>query len=160
MVVSTHLKNISQIESFPQVGVKIKHIWNHHLVMLQSPENEQLLHLKIPSPKGYFKEKHIDPNPPFFWGVPVPAKTNSWSPSLKGDSGEQMLSLFSRLFPRFSSFSGGGTTFGEKTPPSLDIHFPPAEVWYDWTPQNGPKIFFKIPNLRRYCWWLMGCMKP
>ena len=28
-----HLKNISQLESFPQVGVKIKNIWNHHLVM-------------------------------------------------------------------------------------------------------------------------------
>ena len=30
-MVSTHLKHISQIGSFPQVGVKIKHIWNHHL---------------------------------------------------------------------------------------------------------------------------------
>ena len=29
LVVSTPLKNISQIESFPQVGVKIKK-WNHH----------------------------------------------------------------------------------------------------------------------------------
>ena len=32
LVVSTHLKNISQIGSFPQVGVKIKNNWNHHLV--------------------------------------------------------------------------------------------------------------------------------
>ena len=31
LVVSTHLKNISQMGSFPQVGVKIKNIWNHHL---------------------------------------------------------------------------------------------------------------------------------
>ena len=31
-MVSTHLKNISQIGSFPQVGVKIKNIGNHHLV--------------------------------------------------------------------------------------------------------------------------------
>ena len=30
-VVSTHLKNISQIWSFPQVGVKIRNLWNHHL---------------------------------------------------------------------------------------------------------------------------------
>ena len=30
---STHLKNISQIGSFPQVGLKIKHIWNHHQVL-------------------------------------------------------------------------------------------------------------------------------
>ena len=34
LVVSTHLKNISQIGSFPQVGVKIKNIWNHHLVVI------------------------------------------------------------------------------------------------------------------------------
>ena len=36
LVVSTHLKNISQIcqiGSFPQVGVKIKNIWNHHLAV-------------------------------------------------------------------------------------------------------------------------------
>ena len=31
LVVSTHVKNISEIGSFPQVGVKIKNIWNHHL---------------------------------------------------------------------------------------------------------------------------------
>ena len=29
--VSTHLKNISEMGSFPQVGVKIKNGWNHHL---------------------------------------------------------------------------------------------------------------------------------
>ena len=33
LVVSTPLKNISQIGSFPQVGLKIKNIWNHHLVV-------------------------------------------------------------------------------------------------------------------------------
>ena len=33
LVVSTHLKNISQIGSFPQIGVKIKNFWNHHLVI-------------------------------------------------------------------------------------------------------------------------------
>ena len=37
LVVSTHLKNISQIGHLPQIGVKIKNnktysIWNHHLV--------------------------------------------------------------------------------------------------------------------------------
>ena len=30
-MVSTHLKNISQVGSFPQVGAKIKNTWNHHL---------------------------------------------------------------------------------------------------------------------------------
>ena len=33
-MVSTHLKNISQIGSSPQVGVKINNIWNHHLVYI------------------------------------------------------------------------------------------------------------------------------
>ena len=33
-MVSTHLKNISQIGSFPQVGLKIKNVWNHHLVLV------------------------------------------------------------------------------------------------------------------------------
>ena len=33
VVVSTHLKNISHIGSFPQVGMKTKHVWNHHLDM-------------------------------------------------------------------------------------------------------------------------------
>ena len=32
-MVSTHLKNISQNGSSPQVGMKIKNIWNHHLVL-------------------------------------------------------------------------------------------------------------------------------
>ena len=32
LVASAHLKNISQIGSFPQIGMKIKNIWNHHLV--------------------------------------------------------------------------------------------------------------------------------
>ena len=32
MVVSTHLKNISQFGSFPQTGVTIKNIWNHQPV--------------------------------------------------------------------------------------------------------------------------------
>ena len=31
LVVSTHLKNISQNWNLPQIEVKIKNIWNHHL---------------------------------------------------------------------------------------------------------------------------------
>ena len=31
LVVSTHLKNISQIGNIPQIGVQIENIWNHHL---------------------------------------------------------------------------------------------------------------------------------
>ena len=52
LVVSTHLKNISQIGSFPQVGMKIKNISNHHLVIyiyLQkhfSPKSQNILELR------------------------------------------------------------------------------------------------------------------
>ena len=34
LVVSTHLKNISQHGNLPQVGVKIENIWNHHPVFV------------------------------------------------------------------------------------------------------------------------------
>ena len=33
MVEPTHLKNINQIGNLPQIGVKIKNIWKHHLVL-------------------------------------------------------------------------------------------------------------------------------
>ena len=33
VVEPTHLKNISQMGNLPQVGVKIKNVWNHHLVI-------------------------------------------------------------------------------------------------------------------------------
>jgi len=33
VVEPTHPKNISQIGSSPQVGMKMKNIWNHHLVV-------------------------------------------------------------------------------------------------------------------------------
>ncbi len=33
LVVSTQLKNISQNWNLPQIGVKIKNVWNHHLVI-------------------------------------------------------------------------------------------------------------------------------
>ena len=41
MVVSTHLKNISQIGSFLPVGVKIKNIWNHHPDMIWHKQSSQ-----------------------------------------------------------------------------------------------------------------------
>ena len=41
-MVSTPLKNISQNGNLPQIGVKIKNIWNHHLVILVgSSKNHQ-----------------------------------------------------------------------------------------------------------------------
>ena len=37
LVVSTDLKNLSQLGSFPQVAVKITNVWNHHLVWYDLP---------------------------------------------------------------------------------------------------------------------------
>ena len=34
LVVSTHLKNIRQNGNLPQIGVKIKNLWNHHLEVI------------------------------------------------------------------------------------------------------------------------------
>ena len=39
-MVSTHLKNISQNGNLPQIGVKIKNIWNHRLVLIISLESQ------------------------------------------------------------------------------------------------------------------------
>ena len=36
LLVSTHLKNISQIRNLPQIGVKIKNLWNHQEVHILS----------------------------------------------------------------------------------------------------------------------------
>ena len=40
LVVSTHLKNISQIGPFPQIGMKIKHVWNHQPAGISGPLNK------------------------------------------------------------------------------------------------------------------------
>ena len=39
LVVSTHLKKISQNGNLPQIEVKIKDVWNHHLVKPQISYN-------------------------------------------------------------------------------------------------------------------------
>ena len=50
-MVSTHLKNISQIGWFPQIGVKIKNHWNHQPdLFIKNPHNilwEYLLNFHI-----------------------------------------------------------------------------------------------------------------
>ena len=44
-MVSTHLKNISQIGNLPQVRMKLKNIWNRHLV-IYSLKKSNILYLK------------------------------------------------------------------------------------------------------------------
>ncbi len=48
LVVSTHLKNISQNGNLPQVGMKIKNLWNHHLVFLGEQVVGVFLFLGLP----------------------------------------------------------------------------------------------------------------
>ena len=40
LVLSTHLKNISQVGNLPQVVVNIKNIWNHHLAFVLEKEEK------------------------------------------------------------------------------------------------------------------------
>ena len=46
LVVSTHLKNISQIGSSPQVRMNIKNVWNHHLEIHSKIEHVNKLHVE------------------------------------------------------------------------------------------------------------------
>ena len=59
LVVSTHLKNISQIGNHPQVGVNIKNIWNHHLVIQLNMENCSKTFWTLPTKKPIRSLKHI-----------------------------------------------------------------------------------------------------
>ena len=70
---STHLKNIRQIGSFPQVGMKIKNIWNHHPAEYK----------KVPFPRK---------NPLNFSGVPI-HQVETWTPFL---SFHEIYQLFPR----------------------------------------------------------------
>ena len=53
-MVSTHLKNISQNGNLPQVGVKIKIAWNHHLVIIFATQNA--LHTNM---SKWFSVEHL-----------------------------------------------------------------------------------------------------
>ena len=75
-MVSTHLKKNSQIGNLPQIGVKIKNLWNHQPDALsrEDPSNVPFIlaikvgvphlmtrlsnHLTIPTPQLPFKKKH------------------------------------------------------------------------------------------------------
>ena len=94
LVVSTHLKNISQIGSFPQVGVKIKNIWNHHLVCPivrnvvstgQPKDCDFFLRRPAPMRLGWKISHFLDPGPISHWSwwrcvfEGVPGKAGRWS---------------------------------------------------------------------------------
>ena len=52
---TTHVKNISQNGNLPQVGMKIKNIWNHHPVMCLKIPHQKLSHSgPLAILQGYF----------------------------------------------------------------------------------------------------------
>ena len=53
---TTQLKNMSQLGSFPQIGVKIKHILNHHLDNINSIIQNIIKHL-------FFEVPHLERTP-------------------------------------------------------------------------------------------------
>ena len=75
LVVSTHLKNISQNGSFPQIGMKINHLWNHHLdeylsMSLSHPESNRAIIRRNPLSQIY-----IHPRNWTVWKIP---NTRAW----------------------------------------------------------------------------------
>ena len=72
LVVSTHLKNISQIGNLPQIGVKIKNIWNHQLdgYSVRGTQILEKLPQNHPNPSNQPNQPHSQP--------PVPAEPSVW----------------------------------------------------------------------------------
>ena len=71
-MVSTHLKNISQIGNLPQIGVKIKNIWNHQLdgYSVRGTQILEKLPQNHPNPSNQPNQPHSQP--------PVPAEPSVW----------------------------------------------------------------------------------
>ena len=80
LVVSTHLKNISQNGNLPQIGMKIKNVWNHHLggilwvVYSQKPWTKNPIHL------GSIHLGYHQPT----WALTVLERLKSWDKISQG----------------------------------------------------------------------------
>ena len=127
-MVSTHLKNISQLGSFSQVGMKIKNIWNHHLALSWFKAilgKIPLLNHHFP-PKYKFREKFH--NSPPFSGPKSPVEVISQKlPS--GDCLVQLLPASEETweFTR-SRLTDGRVERWNHPPQKLNIHRP----WKRW----------------------------
>ena len=108
LVVSTHLKNISQIGSFPQVGVNIKNIWNHHLVTNARLRSKKKVVDSLPP--AFSKHDPLDLQGRIPWNT---MSTHDFT--LKP---RRISSFFSRIFRYFSSCRGGG----DQPPKGLVFH--------------------------------------
>ena len=54
LVVSTHLKNISQIGNLPQIGVKIKHIWNQLVFYIETNREVEIGIFNAPTNRHFY----------------------------------------------------------------------------------------------------------
>ena len=79
-MVSTHLKNISQIGSFPQVGVKITNIWNQHLDDQTCPIGCPPFDLHIFRRYMNRFNKRYFPHPPQATASPPKERPEEWVP--------------------------------------------------------------------------------
>ena len=97
-MVSTYLTSISQIGSFPQLGVKIKHIWNHHLVFAT------LMHFFGPPPK-----KNTWPSVKHLWeALPAQAAFDGRQGVVVLSQGFQQCIGWTKMASRWLRFLGGG----------------------------------------------------
>ena len=81
LVVSTHLKNISQNGNLPQLGMKIKNIWNHHLVIHEMcfplhPLNVGCVPSSFPGPQDFSDPKLNN------WKDPRGRSCGEWTPDV------------------------------------------------------------------------------
>ena len=144
-MVSTHLKSISQIGPFPQIGMKIKNIWNHHL------------------DKNRGNKYHLQVNLTFM------------GPSLGGFKTTQdyVVSIVSlgMLAHRTSDDEQGVDSITEMKCVSgiFTKHFEPYKailgMGFPWLISriHTAYIGFRIPNHFRYqrnAWWYLSSMKP
>ncbi len=143
-MVSTHLKNIRQIGSFPQIGMKIKNIWNHHLACLLAIgtivyESHFQQHLSICHPS-------TQPHLSALWNSPHITGKTSNIPEYPRDSQEwdphsAKLPIY---FPYnqaylWEVYGNEGSIFGKKQPT------PP------WNPPKLPGVRLKAECARCNC---------
>ena len=113
LVVSTHLKNISQNGNLPRIGVKIKNVWNHHPVM------EVYTLSMVAQQIGNYEFQHLTNLRTFhhvmsFWWKDVlqkhPEQPRSWSHILHHGPGVSLGNMANSTTKRHGGCHGSSST--------------------------------------------------